>query len=126
MTRILLSIKPEYVDKIISGEKKYEYRKHLSHADIDSILIYSTTPVQRIIGEVSVIGKLSMTPTLLWNTTRTASGITYEKYKDYFADCETASAYELGVVHVFERPRKLVEYGITHAPQSFCYISENV
>ena len=29
MSKILMSIKPEYVDKIFSGEKKYEYRKRI-------------------------------------------------------------------------------------------------
>ena len=27
--KVLLSIKPEYVDKIFSGEKRYEYRKSM-------------------------------------------------------------------------------------------------
>ena len=27
MCKVLMSIKPEYVDEILSGRKKYEYRK---------------------------------------------------------------------------------------------------
>ena len=27
---IILSIKPKYVDKILSGEKRYEFRKQIS------------------------------------------------------------------------------------------------
>ena len=30
MKAILLAIKPEYVDKILSGEKKYEYRTRIA------------------------------------------------------------------------------------------------
>ena len=28
---VLLSIKPEFADKIFSGEKKYEYRKYIQY-----------------------------------------------------------------------------------------------
>ena len=38
MSKILMSIKPEYVDKIFSGEKKYEYRKRLCKKKIDTII----------------------------------------------------------------------------------------
>ena len=44
MSTILLSIKPEYVNKIIAGTKKYEFRKHLAQGDIQKIIIYSTAP----------------------------------------------------------------------------------
>ena len=37
MSRMLLSIKPEYVKKILSGQKTYEFRKFHCHADIDTI-----------------------------------------------------------------------------------------
>lgn len=34
--KILLSIKPQYVEKIISGEKRYEFRKkEFKRRDID-------------------------------------------------------------------------------------------
>ena len=40
--KILLSIHPEYVKKIISGEKKWEFRKVLPKGRFDTIVIYST------------------------------------------------------------------------------------
>lgn len=44
--RVLLSIKPEFVEKIFSGEKLYEYRKAaFKNEGISSIVIYSTMPV---------------------------------------------------------------------------------
>ena len=35
MSTILMSIKPEYVNKIFSGEKKYEYRKRICKNNIE-------------------------------------------------------------------------------------------
>ena len=46
---ILLSIRPEYVEKIISGEKKYDYRTKAAKRNVDKIIIYETTPVKKVI-----------------------------------------------------------------------------
>lgn len=41
--KILLSIKSQYVDKIASGEKRYEFRKvNFRRKDISSIIVYSS------------------------------------------------------------------------------------
>ena len=40
MPSILLSIKPEYVEKILSGEKRYEFRRKLCKDEIDKIYVY--------------------------------------------------------------------------------------
>ena len=55
MSKILLSINPEYVEKILLGQKKYEYRKvKPSRKDIDKMIIYSTAPVKMIVAEVYI------------------------------------------------------------------------
>ncbi len=38
---------PEYVKKIISGKKKYEYRTKVAKQDVDKIIIYETTPIKK-------------------------------------------------------------------------------
>lgn len=43
--RILLSIKPEYVYKILDGTKKFEYRRTVfKNKNVDSMVIYATLP----------------------------------------------------------------------------------
>ena len=42
MKAILLSIKPEYVERILAGTKKYEYRKRLARNKSSILLVYST------------------------------------------------------------------------------------
>ncbi len=54
MCTILLPIKPEYANKIIKRTKLYEYRKTVCKRKIDKIVIYSTSPVKKIIAEVEV------------------------------------------------------------------------
>ena len=125
MATILLSIKPEYANRIFDGSKKYEFRKHLPQQKIDKIVVYSTDPVQRVIGEVEVTGTLSMKPTPLWEMTKKAAGISREKYRKYFHGGETAHAFVLGFLNLYETPRLLSDYGVKSAPQSFVYLEDD-
>lgn len=122
MATILLSIRPEYVEAILAGNKKYEFRKRLSQKSVEKIVIYATTPIKAIVGEVVVTGTIEMSPKKLWETTKTEAGISQKKFKQYFADCDKAYAYRLGKVTVYEDRKKLSDYGIFQAPQSYVYL----
>lgn len=122
MRALLLSIKPEYVKKILQGAKKFEYRKRLAKEDVSVIYIYSTAPSMKVVASVQVLSRLSASPTALWEKTKKEAGISRAKYREYFRGCKTAYAYELGAVNIFEVAKPLSEYGITSAPQSFAYI----
>ena len=122
MSTILLSIRPEYVEKILAGTKKYEYRRHLAKSDVHKMLIYCTSPVMKVVAEAEVCEKVTGTPISLWKKTKHESGIAKKAYLSYFQGCTCAHAYRLGKVKVFRRPKKLEDYGIKSAPQSLVYI----
>ncbi|MCD7872969.1 MAG: ASCH domain-containing protein [Clostridiales bacterium] len=124
MSTILLSIKPEYSSRIFEGTKKYEFRKHLAKKKVNKIIVYSSYPEQRIIGEVEVIDILSLKPTPLWEVTKNEAGISRAKFRAYFKGCEKAYAYKLGKFKKYDTPKTLVEFGIKKPPQSFLYIEE--
>ena len=50
----LLSIKPEYAEKILKGEKLVEFRIVAFAQEVSKIFIYATSPVCRIVGEFEV------------------------------------------------------------------------
>ncbi len=122
MKALLLSIKPEYVGRILQGTKKYEYRKRLAKENVSVIYIYITAPSMKIVASVQIVGRLSASPTALWEKTKFTSGISREKYREYFRGCKTAYAYELGKVNVFKSVKELSDFGVNSAPQSFTYI----
>lgn len=122
MKAILLSIKPEYSERILAGTKKYEYRKRLARVDSPILLIYSTSPIMKVVAKVEICGTVSAAPSALWEKTKQNAGITRKKYREYFRGCKLAYAYKLGNVEVFDPPRNLLEYNITSAPQSFAYV----
>jgi predicted transcriptional regulator len=122
--KILLSINPEYVSRILSFEKKYEYRRRLANDDVEAIIIYATSPIMRIVGEVKVDGKIEMAPSTLWESTKQNSGISRKKYREYFKECKKAYAYKLGQVTKYEKEKLLSDIGIQQAPQSFVYLTD--
>lgn len=75
--KALLSIKSEFVKRILSGEKKYEYRRRVfARDDVEAIVIYETLPVGRVVAEVEVEKVIKDTPSALWEETHKESGIT--------------------------------------------------
>ncbi len=121
---IVLPIKPSYADKILSGEKKYEYRKRLCKDSIDKIYIYATSPVKRIIGEVKVLQKLNQEKEILWEISKEESGVSKEEFFKYFQKTDNGSAYYLGEVKKYNQPLTLESIGIKYTPQSYVYIGE--
>ncbi len=122
MSKILLSIHPEYVEKIIGKSKKYEFRKRRCKKPITKIIIYETAPVCMVIGEVEVLDVVEDTLDNVWNMTKEFSGITRRFFESYFANQENAVAFHLGKVKKYRKPKTLQEYGAKAAPQSYMYV----
>ena len=122
MCTILLSIKPEYTNRILEGSKKFEFRRSIAKRKVDRILIYSTAPEMKVVAMVEVLGVEQDSPKNLWQKTHANAGISRPKFMDYFANRSVAYAYRLGALQKFDEPKTLAEYGITAAPQSFMYV----
>lgn len=123
MCKILMPINPEYVDEILAGRKKYEYRKiKAKRTNIDKMIIYSTSPVMKVVAEVEIKGILQENPEQLWELTKNYSGVTKEFYNQYYKNKNIAIAYELGKIVKYENPKDLIDIGINYIPQSFVYM----
>jgi predicted transcriptional regulator len=124
MVTVLLPIKPKYVDKILSGEKKFEYRKKAPTLwSVDGIVIYATAPVKKIVAQVKVEYIWEDGFEYIWEGTKEYAGISKPEYDKYFENTDIAYAYALGEVVEFKRPLTLDECGIKSAPQSFVYLN---
>ena len=122
--RIILSIKPLYWERIVKGEKQYEYRRRLANNSINRIYFYVTAPVKKVMGFTDVVCGLADNPDSLWERTKHASGISRQSYNCYFYGCDRCYAYGLGAVGVYEIPKELGAFGLKRAPQSFAYVKE--
>ena len=122
MCNILIAINPEHVENIFNGSKKYEYRKIRCKQDIDKIIIYSTYPIMKVVGEAKVEKILEDSPDNIWEETKKYSGIDLKFYQKYFKDKSKAIAYKLTNIKKYNDPKELSSYGIKAAPQSFIYV----
>lgn len=122
MSQMLLSIKPQYVREILSGKKKYEFRKFRCRDEIDTIIIYATSPIKEVVGEVALIQIIEGDVEHVWNQTSPYGGVLKEDYQEYYKARDVAIAYQLGEVTRYDKPKKLLDYGLTYAPQSYAYI----
>lgn len=123
--RVLLSIRPEFAQKILDGQKRYEYRRRVFREPVDTVLIYSTMPEGRIVGEFKVGAILHCEVEELWVRTQDYAGVSHERFSDYFGDKQEGFALKIESVQVYDdpiNPRQALE-GF-RPPQSFCYLSD--
>jgi predicted transcriptional regulator len=121
-----LPIKPEYMAEIISGKKRYEFRRRPISAEVERIILYSTSPVKRIIGIAQVSGVEQDSPTATWAKTKHKAGISYAAYCGYFAGAQNAVAIKLTDVRLFKNPvspQDIVPNFVV--PQSFRYVDDD-
>lgn len=121
--KVLLSIKPEYANKIFSGEKKFEFRKRIfKNIKVKTVVVYSTMPVGKIIGEFSIEKIHEDTPDSIWNKTKSYSGIDKKFFEEYYYGRDVAFAIEIGKVKLYDEEINPKENRVNFvAPQSFMY-----
>ena len=123
---ILLSIHSEYAQKILSGEKRFEFRKKVPSHNVSHIIFYATVPTAKIVCIAEIEKILSNTPNKIWDETEVFSGVTKEFFFSYYKNAKTAYAYKLGRVYRMKNNLKLDDPKIfLKSPQSFKYISKD-
>ena len=120
--KAILSIKPQFVEEIVAGKKKFEYRKSVFKQPVEKVYVYASAPVSRIIGEFQPVDILSGEPDIVWKQTKEFSGISEGFYKEYFRGKTTAYAIVIQNFKLYEESLPLPK-GIK-APQSYLYIEK--
>lgn len=128
--RYILSIKPKFVEKILSGDKKFEFRriipKNIGMGDV--VYIYSSSPVKKVIGYFVVSTIIKDSKESLWRKTEEGAGIDKKHFDEYFKDCKDGYAYIIPTsrLHLFEKPLGLHLFGIEKAPQNFMKVKDYI
>ena len=121
--KILLSIKPEFAEKIFNGTKKYEFRKSLfKKREVKTVVVYASSPVQKVIGEFEIETIINDELNRLWNLTKDFSGITAEYFFEYFRNKEMGYAIKIKEVTIYEKPLSIKDDFNATPPQSFIYL----
>ena len=122
--KVLLSIKPEFAKLIFDGTKKFEFRKTIfKNSNIKTIIVYASSPMQKVIGEFEIEFILSDKLDNLWNETKRYAGINEDYFYQYFAEKERGFAIKIKNTKKYERALCLKKDFNLTPPQSFLYLN---
>jgi len=126
--KVLLSIKPEYVELIFNGSKRFEYRRSIfKNKDIKTVIVYSTLPVGKIVGEFEIDEILENNPRTIWKKTKDYSGVQESFYDEYFSGREKAFAIKISSTKKYvQEICPYTQLNNFTAPQSFMYAKEEL
>ena len=125
--KILLSIKPEYTERIFSGEKKYEFRKQKPKLVFERAYVYKSHPSKNIVGWFSVKRIISGPPKKIWGKCKNRGGIKRKEYFDYCNGRKVIYALEIGSICQFEKPiDPFTTISNFKPPQNFAYLDESL
>ena len=120
---LLISIYPEFVEKIVTRQKVFEYRKALPSQRPTHLVIYATSPVQKVVAIVEVEDTLTGSPSGIWEKTGKSAGISRALFRQYFSGRKTANAFQLGNVYSLQNHLSLAEINPNLvAPQSYRFL----
>ena len=123
----LLSIQPEYANAIFTGEKSVEFRKQSFKQPVTHVVVYSSSPEQKILGYFEIAFVDVGHPTTIWRRYRGNGAIASENYRAYFDGKSQAVAYGIKKSFKLRKPISIGSFqpGL-EAPQSFCYLEERL
>lgn len=127
MVEVMLAVRPKWLQLIFRGMKSTEIRKSIPNtAEPFLVDLYETKSDS---GSGMVIGRC-----ICYLTARVTDPSQMAALQD--SSCVSAAdmrrysrqrhicVWYLAEVEHFKEPRRLTEYGISHAPQSWCYVKE--
>lgn len=121
--RVLLSIKPEFAEKIFNGTKKFEFRRRIyKNENVKSVVVYASAPVSKVIGEFEIETVHHDELDSLWDSTSQFAGISEAYYREYFNGKASGYAIEVKRVRKYREPLGIRESFGIGPPQSFAYV----
>ena len=122
--KVLLSIKPKYADLIFDGTKKFEFRRTIfKNENIKTIVVYASSPVQKVIGEFEIESILNKDLAVLWQQTKKHAGIDEQYFFEYFINKEKGYAIKIKKTRKYRKPLCLRDDFNLLPPQSFLYLN---
>ncbi len=120
-----LPIKPVYAERLISGTKRFEFRRRPISSETTHIVVYASAPYKRILGIVEVTAVESGSVRSVWNRTKESAGISRSDYFDYFEGTDVAYAIAINPRRIIRFDRHISPSDVEQnfvVPQSFKYV----
>jgi type I restriction enzyme S subunit len=123
MVDIILSIKPKYAEKILTGEKKVEFRKQIPKQKFSWVYIYASSPNKKIVGRFKVKNEIKGSPEEVWEKCGSSGGIEQENYFLYCNGNKIIYGLEVAEIKRIDPPiDPYLKNSNFKPPQNFAYI----
>ena len=100
--QLLMSVKPEFAERIMQGKKTVELRRKFSTRWINHrINIYASAPVMSLIGEARIAGVVANKPEIIWERFHSQVGCSRVEFDAYAAGADELYAIELDEVRPY-------------------------
>jgi predicted transcriptional regulator len=127
---LLVSMKPQFAERILTGSKLVEIRRKFSERWIGcKAVLYSSSPQQALVGEATVCSITTGTPEAIWTRFHAGLGCTRDEFSAYVGQAAEVRAIELNNIFPYKQPISLSE--ITYLlgleadlkpPQTYCHL----
>lgn len=136
MDAVLMSIKPEYTEKIFNGKKQLELRKIAPRCPAPYIVyVYETKGLYisesgfKYNGEGAVVGKFIVTATAIIRYSdfpfyAQRACLSVSRMLDYAGERKNLTALKISEPRRYDKPFKLSALGLTRPPQSWQYLRD--
>lgn len=112
---LLISIKPEYAQKILDGEKTVELRKTRTRLKTgDIVLVYVSSPQQVIAGffeveSIEIFENISKEKKYFWEKVKHKAHIKEKDFNTYYKSASIGVAIFIKEVHKFNNTAELIK-----------------
>lgn len=122
---VLLPIRPRFARSIMTGEKKVEFRKVRFRNEVSHVVVYASSPIQKILGYFEVSYMDQGSPKELWTRYNVEGKIFQDEFEAYYASSTRAIAIGIGNIYPLRNPVPLRRLGQSlTAPQGFMYLAD--
>jgi predicted transcriptional regulator len=124
--RVVISVRPKYVERIVAGTKLVEVRRRFSRRWLGCrAVLYGSHPLSSLVGEATISAISCGSPERVWSEHGPRIGAEWNEFEAYVGSCAEVTAIELADVTPYIAPVGLAQLSyLTKAdlrpPQSYC------
>lgn len=109
----------------MTGEKRVEFRKVRFRNEVSHVVVYASSPIQKILGYFEVCYMDEDSPKKLWARYNAVAGMLQDEFEAYYAFSTRGVAIGIGNIRALRKPVPLdtLSESLT-APQGFVYLTE--
>ena len=127
---LLLSVRPEFAEKVFAGKKTVELRRTKPRVRRgDCVFVYASSPVKSIVGFFEVRKVIKVDLPVLWERVSARAGVTREQFDAYYVGASEGCGIFISKRWRFEEPLALTtlreRFGEFRPPQSYYYLAPN-